>query len=324
MKITKKSSRTKRLLIPQSINSGDTIGVVAASGPPIPELLAQGLKFLEEKGFKVRKGKHLAQRNSYLAGDDNQRCLDLNDMLRDPTVRAIFFARGGYGVMRLLDSIDRKAIAADPKILLGMSDVTALQLSLYTCCGLVTFSGPMVGGQIGEGLDGVSEQSLTQALTESFIGRDLFPSADNSAQIVRAGKASGTLIGGCLSLVTSLLGTRHCPEFKDTILFLEDVHEPPYRIDRMLTQLKLAGVLTRVSGLILGHFIGPDGEDLSGEAERILLGLVADRPIPVISKFPHGHVLPNLTLPHGAPVMLDTENRSIRVLIGNHSLDMGS
>ena len=324
MKRTNKSSGTNQLLIPQSIKAGDTIGVVAASGPPIPELLAQGLKFLEQKGFKVREGLHLTERNAYLAGDDNQRCLDLNDMLRDPTIRAIFFARGGYGVMRLLDSIDHEAIMADPKMLIGMSDVTALQLSLYARCGLVTFSSPMVAGQIGEGLDGVSEQSLTQALTESFIGRNLFPSADNSAQIVRAGKASGTLIGGCLSLVTSLLGTRHCPEFKDSILFLEDVHEPPYRIDRMLTHLKLAGVLTRVSGVILGHFIGQNGEDLSAEAERILLGLVGERPIPVISKFPHGHVLPNLTLPHGAPVMLDTENRSIRVLIGNHSLDMGS
>ena len=243
-------------------------------------------------------------------------------MLKDPAVRAIFFARGGYGVMRLLDSIDREAIVADPKILLGMSDVTALQLSLYTRCGLITFSGPMVAGQVAEGLDRSSEESLMQALTESFTGRNLFPSAENSAQIVRAGKASGTLLGGCLSLVTSLLGTRHFPEFKDTILFLEDIHEPPYRIDRMLTHLKLAGVLTRVAGLILGHFIGPDGEDLSAEAERILLGLIGDRPIPVISRFPHGHVLPNLTLPHGAPVMLDTENRSIMVLSGNHSVDM--
>jgi muramoyltetrapeptide carboxypeptidase len=121
-------------------------------------------------------------------------------------------------------------------------------------------------------------------------------------------------VGGCLSLATSLLGTRHFPEFKDTILFLEDVHEPPYRIDRMLTQLKLAGILDEVKAVILGYFLGQDGEDLLPEAERILLDLIGDCPIPILSGFPHGHALPNLTIPHGLPVRLDTENRSITMM----------
>jgi muramoyltetrapeptide carboxypeptidase len=235
-------------------------------------------------------------------------------MLRDPEIRAIFFARGGYGVMRLLDSIDHDAILDDPKILLGMSDVTALQLSLYALCGLVTFAGPMIAGQIGEGLDRASEESMMQALTEPSATRDPFSSFDDSVLIVRAGIASGRIVGGCLSLVTSLLGTRHCPGFKDTILFLEDVHEPPYRIDRMLTHLKLAGVFDEVKAVILGYFFGQDGEDLLPEAERILLDLIGDCPIPVLSRFPHGHALPNLTIPHGLPVRLDTETRSITVL----------
>ncbi len=319
MKISSKTPSPKRLLIPRPIKAGEAVGIVAASSPPKQELLLRGLRFLEETGFKVREGSHLAERNAYLAGDDNQRCQDLNAMLRDPTVRAIFFARGGYGVMRLLDSIDHEAIIADPKMLIGMSDITALQLSIYTRCGLVTVSGPMVAGQVGEGLDRVSENSLKQALTESFTGRNLLPSRNRTIRIVRAGKASGALIGGCLSLVTSLLGTRHYPKFGDAILFLEDIHEPPYRIDRMFTQLNLAGVLTKVSGFILGHFIGPDGEDLSLEAEGILLNLIGRRPIPVISGFPHGHTLPNLTLPHGVPVRLDTEDRTIVVLAGNKS-----
>ena len=291
------------------------MGVVAASGPPVSELLSRGISFLKEKGFRVREGCYLHERNAYLAGEDDQRCQDLNSMLKDPEIRAVFFARGGYGVMRLLDSVDHRAIRNDPKLLLGMSDVTALQLSLYSCCGLVTLAGPMIAGQIGEGLDAVSEESLLPALTECLDTWNFFPSLDSSIRILRAGRSSGRLVGGCLSLVTSLLGTPHCPEFKNTILLLEDVHEPPYRIDRMLTQLKLSGALRKVNGLILGHFLGQNGEDLSPEAERILLDLIQDLSIPVISRFPHGHALPNLTLPHGLPVSLDTETRSMTVFI---------
>src|SRR5512139_682964 len=149
MKTLRNLAHPKRLLIPPPIRAGDLVGVVAASGPPIPELLSQGIRFIQEKGFRVREGCHLRERNAYLAGEDSQRCQDLNSMLRDPEIRAIFLARGGYGVMRLLDSIDHEAIVDDPKILLGMSDVTALQLSLYALCGLVTFAGPMIAGQIG-------------------------------------------------------------------------------------------------------------------------------------------------------------------------------
>jgi muramoyltetrapeptide carboxypeptidase len=313
MKTRHKSADRKRILIPRPIKPGDLVGVVAASGPPIPELLSQGIRFFQEKGFRVREGCNLRERNGYLAGKDNQRCQDLNSMLRDPEVRAIFFARGGYGVMRLLDSIDHEAIFRDPKILLGMSDLTALQLSLYALCGLVTLAGPMIAGQIGSGLDRLSEESLMPALTEPFASRGAFISFGESVRIVRSGKASGSLVGGCLSLVVSLLGTRHCPEFRGTILYLEDVSEPPYRIDRMLTQLKLAGVLDEVNGLILGYFTGQDDEDLLPETERILLDLIGDRPTAIVSGFPHGHALPNLTIPHGLPVRLDTASQSITV-----------
>jgi muramoyltetrapeptide carboxypeptidase len=313
MKTLNKSPNPKRMLIPPPIKEGDLVGVVAASGPPVPELLSQGMIFFEEKGFRVLEGCYVRECNAYLAGEDSQRCQDLNSMLRDPRIRAIFFARGGYGVMRLLDSIDHQAILGDPKILLGMSDVTALQLSLYTLCGLVTFAGPMIAGQIGSGLDRSSEESLVAALTEPLPTREPFIEFHDSVRIVRSGKASGRLVGGCLSLVTSLLGTRHSPKFEGTILLLEDVNEPPYRIDRMLTQLKLAGILDSVNGVILGYFLGQNGEDLSQQAERILLELMGDRPIPLACGFPHGHTLPNVTIPHGLPVRLDTETRSITV-----------
>ncbi len=314
MKSRDKLAHQKRILIPPPIKAGDLVGVVAPAGPPVPELLSQGISFFQEKGFQIREGTHLRERNAYLAGEDPQRCRDLNSMLRDPEIRAVFFARGGYGVMRLLDSIDHSAIVDHSKLLLGMSDLTALQLSLYTSCGLVTFAGPMIAGQIGSGLDLVSEESLMAALTEPLVRQEPLISFDDSVRIVRSGDVRGTLVGGCLSLVVSLLGTRHFPELEGAILFLEDVSEPPYRIDRMLTQLKLAGALDRVNALILGYFIGQDGENLLPETERILLGLIGDRPIPIVSRFPHGHALPNVTLPHGMPVRLDTKTRTITAL----------
>lgn len=304
---------TKLPLIPSPLRPGDCLGVVAASGPPITELLSDGLRFFEGKGFRVVKGCHLHERNGYLAGSDDQRCEDLNSMLRNPEVRAILFARGGYGLMRLLDSIDRQAVTNDPKLLLGMSDVTALQLSLYTWCGLVTFAGPMIAGQVAQGLDPISEESLIRALTRIAHGRNLFADVRNLIRALRPGHAVGPLMGGCLSLVTALLGTPHCPDFDGKVLLLEDVNEASYRIDRMLTQLKLAGILKKAAGIVLGYFVGPDGEEISGEIERIVLELTADDPVPVVSGFPHGHQVPNLTVPIGLTVELDTDKKLLRV-----------
>jgi len=269
--------------------------------------LGEGLRFFEEKGFRVIKGRHLHQRNGYLAGTDGQRCEDLNSMLRAPDVRAILFARGGYGLMRLLDSIDHDAVMRDPKPLLGMSDVTALQLSLYSQCGLVTFAGPMIAGQVGQGLDPVSEASLMRALTGRMEGHNLFADGSGSIRVLRHGRVAAPLVGGCLSLVTALLGTRHCPDYSGKVLLLEDVNEAVYRVDRMLTQLKLAGILGDVVGVVLGYFEGPDREDIAEEVESMLLEMTASDPVPVVSGFPHGHRLPNLTIPVGMTVELDTE-----------------
>ena len=305
--------RNRPLLIPRHLQPGDLVGVVAASGPPIPESTMMGLNFLQRKGLRVVTGKHLYERHHYLAGSDAQRIYDLNAMLTNPEVRAVLFARGGYGAMRILTSVDCEAVFKDPKILLGMSDVTVLQMSLHSRCGLATLSGPMVSVQIGQGLDRVSEESLVRALTETLDGRDLFQTVAPDLRILRKGKACGLLLGGCLSLVTALLGTPHFPDCSDSVLFLEDVHEPAYRIDRMATQLKLAGVLEHINGLILGHFIGPDDMCLSADTERIFMELTSDNPVPVISGFPHGHKLPNLTIPHGVPVELDTAVPSLIV-----------
>jgi muramoyltetrapeptide carboxypeptidase len=303
------------LRLPSALQPGDLVGIVAASGPPEPECLASGMCVLESLGHRVASGCHVLENSGYLAGTDEQRCRDLNAMFNDPLIRAIAFARGGYGTMRLLESLDLAAVMADPKLLIGMSDVTALQLSLFARAGLASLAGPMVAGQIGRGLDDLSLESLVANLANPFGERDLFEPVRSGLQVDQPGRASGVLLGGCLSLVTALLGTCHAPDFSNTILFLEDVNEPAYRIDRMLTHLKLAGVLDRVNGIVLGHFLGPCCTDLRDETSRILMELIGDRPIPVISGFPHGHTLPNLTVPIGIPVELNSEGPSLVVMI---------
>ena len=184
--------------------------------------------------------------------------------------------------MRVLDRLDRNSIIRDPKILIGMSDVTALQLSVLSRFNLLTFSGPMIAGQVGAGLDDTSKEWFVRALTEPLNARNLWPPS-SSIRVLRKGLAQGRLIGGCLSLVAALMGNSHAPVFKRSILFLEDINEPPYRIDRMLTQLRLAGVLEEVEALVLGHFLGQDHEDLGKEVDRIAMELTGDKPIPIVS-----------------------------------------
>jgi len=190
------------LLIPPPLKYGATVGVIAASGPVFSDLLSRGILFLRETGFRIKTGRHLLEKSGYLAGADEQRLDDLNAMLGDPDVRAIFFARGGYGVMRLLERLDGATVIQHPKILIGMSDVTALQLSLLTRFNLVTFSGPMIAGQVGEGLDDTSKEWFVRALTEPLNNRNLWP-LDSSIRVLRAGSAQGMLIGGCLSLLAA-------------------------------------------------------------------------------------------------------------------------
>lgn len=306
------SKTVRSACVPRPLESGATVGVVAPSGPLDTKNLNAGIEYLHKRGFRVVVGRNISRRSGYLAGTDEERCLDLNAMLDAPNVRALMFARGGYGIMRILHLVDYDAVKRDPKRLVGMSDITSLQLALYAKCHLVTFSGPMIG-QIAVGLDPLSEAWLFRALVDPAQGRNLIPENHPGLRILRAGRAAGPLLGGCLSLVTALLGTPYCPDFFGAILFLEDVNEASYRIDRMMTQLKLAGVLGSIGGLVLGHFLGSVGENILPEVDRRAMELTEDNPIPIISGYPHGHTLPNLTIPFGIPVELNTSPPSLLV-----------
>jgi muramoyltetrapeptide carboxypeptidase len=284
-------------LKPPALKPGDTLAVIAPAGPVKPSEILPGLNLLKASGFEVVPGEHLFDQQGYLAGRDADRLADFHASLRDKEVKAVFCARGGYGTHRLLEKIDFRLLRRHPKILVGYSDITALHLAVRKRTGLVTFHGPMVKDLLRKGRNNL--QSLLD-----LISRGRTPSVDlRRARVLRQGRAKGPLVGGNLSLITHLLGTRFMPDLKGAILLVEDTGEPLYRIDRMLAHLRLSGRLKGVSALLAGRF------EECGEPDRIdelLLHAVADSDIPVMSGLPFGHGEENTALPMGLPSLLDT------------------
>lgn len=290
------------ILKPPTLRAGDTISVIAPAGPVEPSEVQPGIDRLQSMGFKVLPAPHLYERMEYLAGNDSDRLKDFHSAFGNREVKAIFCARGGYGTLRLLPGIRFASIRRNPKILVGYSDITSLLLSIYRKTGLVTFHGPMVKEYSKN--QGSNLENLIRLLsTDEPCAYSL-----KDALVLRVGKAEGRLIGGNLSLLCHLAGTRHMPDPRGSILFLEDRGEPPYRIDRMLTHLKLCGIFKGIAGLVAGRF------DDCGESVRIdemLLEAVEKSDIPVISGFPIGHGEQNLTIPVGLPALLDTKTLTL-------------
>ena len=299
---------------PRPLQPGELIALVGPSGPAPREKLEAGIAYLEERGYRVRPGRHLFERHHYLAGSDAQRAADLRQAFADPGVRAIFCARGGYGTGRLLDRLDYEAIAADPKIVLGFSDTTGLHLALQAHCGLVCFTGGLVSMDLADERDPFTEEWLWRTLTHTEplgalpLGGEL--------KVLRPGRAVGPLRGGCLSLLCSLMGTSYVPDLAGAILLLEDVDEYPYRLDRMLNHLRLAGVLERLSGLVLGQFkdcFTPEEMVRSPDLEEMVLELTEGLDLPVVTGVPYGHFRRRLVLPLGVEAVLDTALPELRL-----------
>lgn len=289
---------------PEHLKEGDTIGIIAPSGPVDRELVRRGIRFLEEMGLRVKLGRHLFSKKQYLAGEDQERAEDLMEMFADRNVKGIISARGGYGCLRIMKYIDFKIIKNNPKIFVGYSDLTVLLNNFFKKTGLVTFHGPMLR-QITE-QDKLTVNVFKQIL---FGETKVLTYKTPELKIVNRGEEKGKLIGGCLSVILSTLGTDYEPSWDNSIFFFEDVDEPLYRVDRMLTQLKLSGRLGRIRGLIAGKIKGIKNDDLASLLKEIL----EDISIPAVLNFPAGHQLPNLTLPVGATVHLNAEAPSVTV-----------
>jgi muramoyltetrapeptide carboxypeptidase len=301
-----------RIRKPPRIRTGDVVGVIAPSGVPSEERLHTGVSVLEGWGLRVRLGDAVLARHGYLAGDDETRGADLQRMVDDPRVRAVFCARGGYGSQRLVPTLNLGPLAEAPKAIVGYSDATALLAALGTL-DVVGIHGPMVADDIARGLSVRSEETLRRVLSDpEWLWEVEVPVT------IRSGQARGRLMGGCLSVLISTLGTPYAPDTRGAVLFLEDVAERPYRLDRLLTQLAQAGKLDGLAGLVFGAMDACPMVDGIGPLE-VIRSCCSNLPYPVAFGLNAGHTVAgagceNLALPLGIDVELDTASGRLAAL----------
>lgn len=299
---------------PPRLNFGDTIALVAPASPPADATAVDhSVAALEKIGFKVKLARHARERRGFLAGSDRERAADLIDAFSDRRVKAIICLRGGYGTARLLPLLNYELIRRNPKIFIGFSDVTSLHCSFLKKSGLISFHGPMAASHfIRKEFPDFTLRSFLKTLMEPEPPGGIRQGYEGKTiRVLRRGLVSGPLIGGNLSVLCALLGTTFQPAFKGRILFLEDLDEPPYRIDRMLTHLINAGALKQVAGIAAG--LCQNCEDpkaaTAGEYRQSLQDVLKERlrslNVPVVIGLPFGHVPHNATLPVGARATLD-------------------
>jgi muramoyltetrapeptide carboxypeptidase len=306
------------LIFPPRLAIGDTVGIVAPASPPDkPEVIDEAIGRFTAQGFKVKPGKNLRKRDGYLAGSDEERAADINAFFADPEVRGIFALRGGYGSCRILPMLDYAAIRANPKPLVGYSDITAMHLAILVKAGLVTFHGSNASSAFTEGNIAACRQMLMASEVAGAgpcAGAEVLFSRNDphgaKVKTVVTGRAKGQLLGGNMTCLLRLIGTPYAPDFRNAILFLEDTCEKAYRIDGMFTHLRLAGILSQICGLVIGQFDHDDPAEqaritacLQREAERI--------GVPCVSGAPIGHFPEQIIVPQGAQAELDADDRKL-------------
>lgn len=300
-------------MLANKLKINDTIGIICPSSPEYEKNIKSNIENLLSLGFKIKEGKHIYDKRGYLAGNDKDRASDFIEMFQDKDVDMILCYRGGYGTMRTLPFIDFNIVNKNPKIFVGFSDITTYLNEISLNHHLITFHGPMLSSPFN---DEYTLNSLLNTLSEGTKPYTIKNPKNNSIKCVNKGFAEGILIGGNLCLICSTLGTPYEINMKNKILFIEDVNEEPYQIDRMLTQLLLAGKLQQCKGFIIGQFTNC----ISSHYERSLtLNEILDDRIfslnkPTLTNLQAGHGSPRLTLPIGAKVKLDCNNGIIHVL----------
>jgi muramoyltetrapeptide carboxypeptidase len=308
-------------LKPARLKAGDTVGLVipsSAQWDPIDvDVLVDSLAAL---GLKGKLGTHVFDRRGYFAGRDEDRARDLNAMFSDPSVAAIHCIRGGWGAARLLPLLDWAAIAAHPKIIVGYSDITALLLSIYAKTGLVTFHGPN-GSSVWntfnvDWMKRVLWAGEAAAFENAKEADGTLVPTRNRTRTISPGKARGRLLGGNLTVFTSIVGSPYLPDFRDAILFLEDVQEAPYRIDRMFTQLRLAGILQQVKGVVWGTCNKCDPGEGFGSLTipDVLDDHLKPLGVPAYYGAMIGHVDRQFTVPLGVQAELDADSGTLTML----------
>ncbi len=301
------SKKSRTLVRPPKLHRSDKVGIVAPAGPVDKKQLQNGLDVISEMGFEPVLGKYVHARSRFFAGTDSQRAKDLMDMVRNPEIKAIFCARGGYGTNRVLELLDSKVIRANSKIFVGSSDITLLLHYLYLHCGVLGFHGPMVAGSFGRAPMKQSQEQFKNIL----MGKSSVLHC-RKAKVFAKGTATGKITGGCLTLLCRSLGTPFEIQTRNRILFIEDVGEPFYKLDGMLWQLKVAGKFKGVRGIIFGEMVNckpqKPGE---GKLEDILADLFPKPEIPIVTHCPIGHGKEIWTLPFETQATLNTLSKTL-------------
>jgi len=307
------TNRQIPLVKPPALRAGDTIGIVAPASNIQRELLEKGCETLRQLGYQPFYFDSIFEQDLYFAGSVERRARELGEMFAREEVRAIFCARGGYGANYLLSALDPQKIVPHPKIFMGYSDITTLLTWFADSAGFVTFHGPMVTKDFSLA-DGVELASWEAALT-GLSQWELDLGAGSGVKGLVEGEAEGVLYGGCLSMLAASLGTPHEIRTADRILFMEDVATKPYQIDRMLMQLKLAGKLTGVRGIVFGEMLDcVQAKDQGYTLEEVILRVVGDLGIPVAFGLRSGHVSRrNVTLPIGVRATLKVSGERVRL-----------
>lgn len=316
------SDPTPLLKFPPRLAPGDAISVVAPASSPDRIRYESSLTILSKAGYVVKTYRDLTQPRGYLSGTDEARVAEMNEALADPATKMVLAVRGGYGVGRILDEIDFSLLIDQPKIVCGYSDLTALHAGVQRYANLISIHGPNLIDGFGEVRHVVDDEKQAfhrlvdfdqPKSSEDF---DLLQGADKSKlETYVVGEATGRLVGGNLAVLTALIGTKFEPDFKDGILFLEDIGEPLYRIDRMLTQLFQAGACDQLKGVVLGHFTDcqSEGAEQANRLKSLFESFFLPLHLPVLAGFPAGHEHPNLPLPMGALVHLNTKSQTLKI-----------
>lgn len=307
-----------KIIKPARLRKGDVIGIITpASCPEDLTKLEKSTKYFESLGYQVEQGPNIGKFEGYLGGTDAERLSDFHFMFRSKNIKAVFCARGGYGSGRILDKIDYKLVRTNPKIFVGYSDITQLQLALLTKCGLLTFAGPMPAVDFADEISPFTEEHFWRMLTSNKkIGKLIQPGNEKIMAIVK-GEVKARLVGGNLSNLVSVIGTPYLPFLKDKIMFIEEVAECPYRIDRMLNQLRLAKILGGLKGIILGAFVDCNEHDHTKRSltlGEVIQNYLSNLKSPVMYNLKHGHLKDNVTLPVGGMIKVSSGRKHIEFM----------
>lgn len=314
------SQQHSSVIAPSPLRRGDAIGVIAPSSPQRDdERLKSGIRYFESLGYRVICGEHLWKRYGYLAGTDQERLDDLNAMIRNPAVKMIIAGRGGYGMSRILSKVDYRSLRRSPKIIVGFSDVTALNLALLRKCNLVSFSGAMPGVDFWnpEEIDPFAEEWFWRSVTWSKPLGIVRQPGNFPIAGLQSGTAEGRLLAGNLTLLANLVGTPYLPSFNNALLLIEEIGEEAYRVDRLLSQLDNAGVLRKISGLLFGQFTNAKPTRVSVEPlpmEEVFSEYIRRAGKPALGNLLYGHIPTKLTLPIGVKASIDGKRGVFTIL----------